>query len=291
MSVRPVTSKHVGGASPADLTPDDIVAVSDVLEPPARPIVLALAALVALLATVVVAFAGFGTPDRTRSSSPAKRRWPAPTSPRTEPWRSTSNPIQLDVTAGLPAGTTEARLGFSLLGVPLIGSSTEPLVPTDTGARAELDANANRFLAAGTVQGNLEFLADDGSVVATHEFAVERKGSSFPTLPGILTIVVTLVLLAYAESVLRPLRRRARRRVTGTIALTVVGAGLGVVAHAYAWLLGSSELTVPGLVVCAAGGAVAGLLAALTAIQAGRRGRVMRALQDKELQRLFARAS
>lgn len=291
VNVRPVVAEHVGGAPAADLAPDDLLTVSDVLQPPSRPVVPALAVVLLIAATIALAFAGVGTPDRDGVFGPGQASVAGVDVTSDDPAVvdfAESIPVRVDGGAPAARGAEEIRLGFSVAGIPLIGSSAEPFAP-DT--EIELEANANRFLAAGVVQGELELLDGEGSVIATHELGVEREGSSFPTLPGIATVAATLVLLAYAESVLRPLRRRARRRVTGTVALMIVGAGLGVVAFSYAWLLKATEVTVPGAAVCAGAGAAAGLVAALTAIQIGRRARVMRALNSRELQKLFARAS
>jgi serine/threonine protein kinase len=292
VTVRPVVDEHVGGAEATKLAPEEILSVSEVLEPPSRPLIPALATLALAIVTIALAFAGIGEPDRTTTFGPGQATLAGVDVAAEEPALvDFEQPIAFEVTdpAAMPAGAVEARLGFSVAGIPLVSSSTETLTAGGAGQRAELDATGNRFLAAGLVEGELELLDADGTVIAAHQLAVERDGTSYLTLPGILVVVLSLVLLAYAESVLRPLRRQARRRITGTIALVVLGAGFGLLVHAHAWLLKATEVTAAGAVTCAVAGAVTGLLAALTAIQAGRRARVLRVLNSKELQRLFSR--
>jgi hypothetical protein len=287
-----VVAEHVGGAEAARLAPEEIVPVSEVLEPPSRPLIPALATLVLAVVTVALAFSGIGDPDRDTVFGPGQATLAGVDVAGEDPAVvDFEQPIAFEVTdpAAMPAGAVEARLGLSVVGIPLVSSSTEALAAGGAGQRAELDATGNRFLAAGVIDGELELLDADGTVVAAHQLAVERDGTSYFTLPGILVVVLSLVLLAYAESVLRPLRRQARRRVTGTLALVVLGAGFGLLVHAHAWLLKATEVTVAGATTCAVAGAVTGLLAALTAIQAGRRARVLRVLNSKELQRLFSR--
>jgi hypothetical protein len=292
VAIKPVVAEHVGGAEAAKLAPDEIVPVSEVLEPPSRPLIPALATLALAVVTIALAFSGMSEPDRDTLFGPGQATLAgvdvAGEDPAVVDFES---PIPFEVTepGAVPAGAVEARLAFSVAGIPLVTSSTETLDTAGTVQRADLDATGNRFLAAGVVEAELELLGADGSVVAAHQLPIERDGTSYLTLPGILVVVLSLVLLAYAESVLRPLRRQARRRFTGTVALVVLGAGFGLLVHAHAWLLKASEVTVAGAAICAVAGAATGLLAALTAMQAGRRARVLRVLNSKELQRLFSR--
>jgi serine/threonine protein kinase len=291
VTIKPMVDEHVGGAEASKLAPEEILPVSDVLEPPTRPLVPALATLVLAIVTVALAFAGIGDPGRDTTFGPGQATLAGVDVAGEDPAIvDFASPITLEVTdlTAMPAGAVEARLGFSVAGIPLVTSSTETLATDGTGQRAQLDATGNRFLAAGLIDGELELLGADGTVVASHQLTVERSGTSYFTLPGILVVVLSLVLLAYAESVLRPLRRQARRRVTGSIALVVLGAGFGLLAYGHAWLLKATDVTVAGAATCAVAGAATGLLAALTAIQAGRRARILRVLNSKELQRLFS---
>ena len=89
------------------------------------------------------------------------------------------------------------------------------------------------------------------------EFAVETAQSPFLSLPGAVGIGLALFVLAYAESLLRSLRR-GRRKVTAPIGLTIIGAVGGLAAVIISWLAGAAEPTTPTVLVCALLGAGAG---------------------------------
>jgi zinc transporter ZupT len=106
----------------------------------------------------------------------------------------------------------------------------------------------------------------------------------------VLAIAALLFLLAYAEALLRPLRRRGRRRLTSWFGMTLVGAALGAVAVAFAWLLDVAAPTVVGLVLCAITGAAMGLALAMTMTQAGRRARIQRVARKQLVAKTLAAA-
>ena len=76
-------------------------------------------------------------------------------------------------------------------------------------------------------------------------------------MPGGVGIALTLFVLAYAESLLRSLRR-GRKRVTATIGMAVIGALLGVTMVVGVWLVARQEPVVATVAVCAALGMVGG---------------------------------
>jgi len=65
--------------------------------------------------------------------------------------------------------------------------------------------------------------------------------------------------------------------------MTLVGAALGLLAVAFAWLLDVAPIGVAGLVVCAVTGAATGLAVALTVTQAGRRARIRRVARKQQV--------
>ena len=106
---------------------------------------------------------------------------------------------------------------------------------------------------------------------------------------GIACGTALLFLLAYGESMVRPLRRRGRRRISSYVGLVVVGAVLGAVAVAASWVLGMRSPTAATVALCAGVGALAGLALATTATQAGRRARVLRVARKDQVARAIGR--
>lgn len=62
------------------------------------------------------------------------------------------------------------------------------------------------------------------------------------TIPAWLLIVVVLFVIAYAESVLRPVRRRGRARASAVLAMATLGAILGVAVIFASWMIGDRLL-------------------------------------------------
>jgi hypothetical protein len=106
-----------------------------------------------------------------------------------------------------------------------------------------------------------------------HDFVATSGQSSFLTIPGVLVVALLLFLLAYVESVLRPLRR-GRRRVTGIVGMALLGAALGLTVVPFAWLLGGGEPTVSTAVVTMVIAGVAAISAGLAAVRVGTRARI-----------------
>ena len=103
-----------------------------------------------------------------------------------------------------------------------------------------------------------------------------------------MTVLLLLFVIAYAESLLRSLRR-GKRTTTGVVGLTLVGALFGVDLVGIAWVLAKQVPTVTTLVACAVVGAGAGLAVALGGVRIGRRRRFRR-IQRRE-QRLARQAT
>jgi hypothetical protein len=271
---------HVRGEVPDDF--DKLVPVRQVLDAPPWPVPWALATLALLGLTLLVALLGPGVPDREASPMAATVAGTAVDGDEPVPV-DLSQPVPVEL-RNLPpeaAGATEAQMSLSVAGIGLIDSSRAPLQPVDGGVRADLDARASRYLAAGVVTADVALLGPAGEQ-ARSSFLVEPDRAFYLTVPGIAAIAALLFLLAYAESMLSPLRRRGRRRIASYVGLLVVGAALGAVMVVFAWLLSMHQLAPQTAVAAAVLGAATGLLAGMTATRAGRRARLRRVARKHE---------
>ncbi len=267
--VRPQAVDHVvGGAGETDLGGADLVPVRQVIELPAPPYALAATALVLLLLAIAVALIGLGKPSLHKGLQPG-----AATIAGVDPTASStitldlSKPVPVKVTN--PGRATGVQLGLSVAGIALPPSTTEQLAKDGT---AMVTATTDRYLAAGTVTGDLRLLTDS-KVMQHQQFLAKGKQLSFLTVPGVLVVGLLLFFLAYIESLLRPLRR-GRRGISGVIGLALFGAGFGATIVGFMWLIGSPEPSIATIVVCALAGAGAGIAASLAAIRVARRSRI-----------------
>jgi serine/threonine-protein kinase len=190
-----------------------------------------------------------------------------------------SKPIPVRLTGPAPAGVNAARLVLSVGGLPLIESSTGDFAPGSAGMDTTIDDQANRFLTGGTVTGELELLRDT-TVVSRYGMAVHPARRGLASAPGVAAIALTLFLSAYGESLLSPVWRRGRTRRASTVGMAAVGAGVGLLAVALAWVLVGREPLVSTAVVCIALGSASGVCAALLLAVAGRRARARRAARS-----------
>lgn len=272
-AMRPTAFVRPEGVSALDRRPEDVVPLKEVVVLPAPPRVQTLAALVLLLASAAVAFFGIGKPSRSQDL-PAGTVTIAGVDPvSTDPIRiDLSQPIPVSV-APVPPGARQVQLGFSIAGVP-IRSFQAGLDPSGGGATASIDAGSGRFLLAGEITGELRFLSE-GTVVARQAFAAESEQPFYLTAPGVAGIVLALFVFAYAEALLRPMRR-GKKQLTGLGGLIVLGGLGGVAIQILIWLTGGTEPTLPAVIACAVLGAGAGIAAGLAAIRVGKRRRLRR---------------
>jgi serine/threonine-protein kinase len=267
--VRPKVDDHVVGGSEVDIAGADLVPVRQVIELPAPPYALAATALVLFLLAFAAALIGVGKPTITKTFQPGMATVAGvdPTSAATIKL-DLAKPVPVMVSK-VPAGVTGVRVGFSVAGIPLPPSSTEALV----NGSAAVSATTARYLAGGTVTGNLQLLGPGNQAVTHQQFLAKGKQPAFLTVPGGLIVALFLFFLAYMESLLRPMRR-GRRGVSGVIGMAIFGAGLGATIVGLTWLLGSPEPTPTTIIVCAACGAAAGVAASLAAIRVAKRARI-----------------
>jgi serine/threonine-protein kinase len=191
------------------------------------------------------------------------------------------NPIPIEVQS-LPGGgvPASARLVLSVGGLAVVHSTTVPLVSGANGFGASVDASAGRYVVGGRLSADLQLIGPRGT--QNYDFAVQAARSPFGTFGGVVGIVLLLVVAAYAESLMRTLRRGRRRdNRAAVVGLVFVGAAAGLTAALWGWLLVISSPTLAGMVIPAAVGAVAGLAAGVAAFQVGERARALR--QSKRL--------
>jgi len=278
-SVRPTSTIHAKTAAPLDA--NDLVPLHQVLEPPAWPTRLVGAAAGLLALMLIVALVGLGSPDRSprapKGAVTVGGHDPASGSVSLDLGKPI--PVRLSGRSPATAGATGARLGLSVGGVPLIDSSTGDFVPGSGGMDTTVDDQANRFLTGGTVTGELELLRDT-TIVARYRMAVHPARQGLATAPGVAAIALALFLSAYGESLLSPVWRRGRTRRVSTVGMGAVGAGVGLLSVALAWVLVGREPLVSTAVVCTALGSAAGVCASLLVAVAGRRARVRRAARS-----------
>lgn len=287
--VRPSVAVHVRGEVPDDL--EELMPVRQVLDAPPWPTKWAVATGVLLALTVLVAVFAPGLPDPSTSPMALTVAGTAVTA---------GEPVTVDLAEPVPvemrnlppaaAGATEAQLELSVLGVPLVDSSRAALQPIDGGVSAALDSRANRYLAAGLLSADVVLLGPGGEQ-ERGTFVLQTDRPFYLTVPGVAAIAALLFLLAYAESLLAPLRKLGRRRIASFLGLLVVGAAIGAVFVVFGWLLGLHELAVSTVVTAAALGALTGAAAAVTATKAGRRARLRRVARKHEAVLAAARAA
>jgi len=276
--VRPQLVDHVVGGAGGDvyMVGADLVPVRQVIELPAPPYAVGAAALVLFLVAITIGLIGLGKP---KIASPNGVTPGIATVAGVDPTNTSTIKVDLSQAvpvhlSSVPAGVTAVQLGFSVAGVPLPASSTQPLVPAaGGGANASVSASTDRYLMGGTATGELKLLGASGAVVKDQKFLAKGKQSPFLSVPGGLLIALFLFFVAYMESLFRPLRR-GRRGVSGVIGMAILGAGLGADIAGLLWLLGSPELSVTTAIACAICGAGAAICGSLAGIRMARRARI-----------------
>ncbi len=273
--VRPAVDLHVAGVA-GGLVLDDMLPLRRApVEIPSFPTRLAWAASILAVLAAVFGLLGIGSsiPHTSKGAVTVAGRDPA------------AGTVDVDlgktirvVVRRSPAGTgtpTSAALDLSLGGVTIVHSTASTVSGSTTGTVAVLDASAGRYVVGGMLDASLALTGPRGTV--HDDFEVHATRSPFATLVGAACIILLLVVVAYAESLLRGLRRGRRRETRQAIAGTsVVGAVGGLTFALWGWMLGASVPTFPGLLVPVVVGAAAGLVAALAARRAGDRARAKR---------------
>jgi hypothetical protein len=280
--VRPTIGVHRSGAPLADMKESDLVPVQAVLIPPARPTLPLVLAVVGLLVIVLVALLGIGSPA-TGGNLPKGSVTVAgidPTSGRVITL-DLGQPVQVTTASDAPAGD-HARLTLQSVDQN-VAQADAPLtvgpVATVPGASpdgtvAAIDVSSARYLAGGRLAGRIELLAG-GIVVGEQRFGATTSSSGLLTAAGVVTLLLLMFVLAYAESFARSLRR-GRRLTSATVGLGVIGAIVGVIVVALVWEAGIRSPMPATVAICALLGAGVGIAAAVASRRMGKGRRYAR---------------
>ncbi|MCA1692485.1 MAG: serine/threonine protein kinase, partial [Actinobacteria bacterium] len=181
------------------------------------------------------------------------------------------------IVEGRPPGGVpdQVRLALSIGGIGVGSASGTTELGADGSFRAVVDLAGSRYVAAGRTTGQLDLLSG-GRSVGSRSFAVRSTRSGLLSLPGAVGIAALLFLVAYAESVLR-LLRRGRRRRTGVATLVLLGGPLGCAVALVAALLAGREPGLLTMVLAGLAGGGAGLAAGRAGVSVGRFRRLARA--------------
>jgi hypothetical protein len=263
--VRPTIAGHAVGAVASEVRPVELLPASAVLAPPARPIAHLATALGLLVIAIVLAFVGIGSPSRSQAlANVMVNGLPVPTGP-------TALKVDLSkqvlIRGTFPPGTQTLELSFSAMGIPL-GSGHS------LAGEPNVDVSASRYIVPSIATAKVT--AKNGTdTLGTSSFTVKPAKGGLLTAPTAVTAVLALFAIAYAESLLRSLRRGRRPR-TATVGVAICGALVGAVAVLVAWVVGVKEPTPATLIAAAIAGAGSGIAAALGAARIGRRRRALR---------------
>ena len=232
-----------------------------------------LASVAMLIVALVVAFSGPG-----RSSSAGNFAAETLMVGRFDPTAGTTVPIDLAkpivVKGTLPAGSPavdRVELQFRGLGFTL-GRAAAATQVVGGSFSATLDASRIRYLVAGQTTASV-VLSAGGKAAVTRDFIVKPAQPIALSAPGGVSIALVLFVVAYAESLLRSLRR-GRRGVPLIVGVVVISALTGVATTAVAWLAGTRPPTPTTLAICAVFCVGSGILAAQAAARVGQRRRL-----------------
>lgn len=272
--VRPQITDHlVRRTGNVDLSGAKLVPVRVVMQPPPPPYAPVAVALVLMLLAIVTALFGISKTPMPEGVPPG-----VATVARFDP--TSSEAIKLDLSqpirvqlSNVPPDVTRVQIAFSVGGVPLPSSTTGVLTHYDHGVEATLTASTDRFLVGGAVRGDLRLLRLDGKLWRHQAFLAKGAQSGLLTVPGVLILGLALFVVAYMESLLRPLLR-GHRQVSGVIGMTVLGAGLAVSLVGLTWTLGGPEPTAATISVCAACTAGAACATSIAAVRMAKRARI-----------------
>ena len=188
-----------------------------------------------------------------------------------------AQPVTVD--GRLPSAAPDrVRMSLSMGGIGVGEAEGEAEVQPDGTFAATLDLAGSRYVAAGRTTGTVTLLRA-GERLAAGRLGIRSSRPGVLSLPGAVAIAAALFLAAYAESVLR-LVRRGRRRRTGVATLVLLGGPLGCALALVAALAGAREPTVVTMVLAGLAGGGAGLLAGRAGFAVGRFRRLARAAKS-----------
>lgn len=264
----------------ADLRPEDLVRVDDLIAPPARPVPALVGTVLLLAAMLVVAVIGLGEPGRSDSLLPG-----VVTVAGTD--LGSSDAVAADLADPIPVSVEElprragaarfAQIGFSAAGVGLGSSRSGPLDPAGGGAfTADVDAERVRILSSGDLTAEFRLLDENKRILLRHEFALDPEQPFFLAANGVAALLLALFVVAYGLAITQPLRRGYTRR-SAYPGMAILGGAAGFTTVLGVWSLGAPEPSFVTFVIAAALGAAAFGFLARVMIVTGRRRRLRRA--------------
>lgn len=273
--VRATVTTRAGQARPADDDGVVLVAVREMVARPPFPTRLVAWTAGLLVACVLLGLLGLGSPghggDLARGAVRVAGVDPA-----------AGGTVELDladvmtVEGRLASGAPDrVRLALSMGGIGLGTAAGTAEAQPDGSFRATVDLAGSRYVAGGRTTARLTLLRA-GESVASRSFAVRSSRPGLLSLPGVVALAAALFLVAYAESVLR-LMRRGRRRKTGVATLVLLGGPLGCAVALLAALVAAREPGLSTMVAAGMAGGGAGLAAGRAGVAVGRFRRLARA--------------
>lgn len=177
--------------------------------------------------------------------------------------------LSRDVTvAGLPDAVGDGST--LVLRLTLAGARVESTPGRVAGRRATVRLTNARLLFAGPVKAQL--LASRGGRHTGSRVLLTPQRRWFASVPGVALVAIMLFVAAYAESILRPLRRGARARATALVSLSLLGAAAGAAVVLASWTIGHRLLVpVAAVLVVVATGATGTCLAVVAGDRARQR--------------------
>jgi serine/threonine-protein kinase len=274
--VRETTAR---GAALADLRPEDLVRVDDLISPPKPPWWSCAAAALLFLVMIVVAAIGFSEPTRSGTLPPGLVTVDGVdlgTNDSVSADLSDPIPVTVEELPADAAGATYAQFGFSAAGVGLGTSRSAPLEPDGGGFSADVNAERIKILSSGDLTAEFRLLDEEKQKLVQHEFALDPEAPFFLTATGLAGLLLALFVISYGLSITAPLRRGYSRR-SAYVGLPILGAVAGVAATLLAWSLGAGEPSGVTFVVAAVLGAASFFFLTRATIVEGRRVRLRRA--------------
>jgi serine/threonine-protein kinase len=281
VGVRETTAHRAGGGALADLRPEDLVRVDDLISPPRTPWLTFAAAALLFVIMLVVAAIGFAEPSRGGAALPAG----AVTVDGVD--LGTNDSVNVNLSKSIPVTVTDlpeaadavyAQFGFSAAGVGLGTSRSAPLEPDGDGFTAAVNAERIKIITSGDLTAEFRLLDGEKQTLLGHEFAMDPEAPFFLTATGVAGLLLALFVISYGLSITAPLRRGYARR-TAYVGLPILGAVAGVAVTFLAWSLGAGEPSAVTFIVAAALGAASFALLTRATTAEGRRLRVRRAEQ------------
>jgi serine/threonine-protein kinase len=256
--VKPQSTDRDLGRARADQI-DQLIDISEVLAPPARPVAQYVIAAALFVAGLVWALVG-GSPNEV-SERPATEL--AQLTVNGDSAIDPADPIEIDlgepiVIDGIGPGNS-VSMSFSQMGVPVGSTDTfEIALP----GPAPVDAGFLGNVTSGAMTATVEVTDAGNTTVIEVEFPATATNPWFLTAAGVISILLILFSVAGIESNLRAFRR-GRGGVTSFGGLVITGALLGASASGALTIIAGTERGTVGVigpaVLCAIGAVTLGL--------------------------------